>query len=222
MIAPIVAAGIAYILLRTPKAKYPHSMYDCATGKEYTANTEAEHQAFADLGYVHKMSECPMPEDPSPTTPDPSETKWTDTASWSGEEFSTGPGGENVVWVYRRGIRFQDGSTEMDDNEYIVIGDKVHHNFLRSSSDRGTIDIPKRFTGGTTDQQNVQVFSSLETALAKADSLSNPEPTDPNDPTQPQKPDEPEDEPTSPGLPTRPGNDLGGMGGYTNLSGGGF
>ena len=191
MIAPIVAAGIAYFLLRTPK--------------------------------VSPMPEDPSPTtpDPSPTTPDPSETKWTDTASWSGEEFSTGPGGENVVWVYRRGIRFQDGSTEMGD-EYIVIGDKVHHNFLRSSSDRGTIDIPKRFTGGATDQQNVQVFSSLETALAKADSLSNPEPADPNDPTQPQKPEEPEDEPTSPGFPTQPDNDLGGMGGYTNLSGGGF
>ena len=37
---------------------YPHSMFDCKTGTEYTANTEAEHDEYAALGYVHDLSEC--------------------------------------------------------------------------------------------------------------------------------------------------------------------
>tara|TARA_R100000908_G_scaffold65323_1_gene54293 strand:- start:966 stop:1865 length:900 start_codon:yes stop_codon:yes gene_type:complete len=38
-----------------------HTMYDCATGDEYTANTQEEHDAYAELGYVHSMDECPIP-----------------------------------------------------------------------------------------------------------------------------------------------------------------
>ena len=46
-------------------SKYPHEMYDCATGDSYTANNETEHQGYADLGYVHSMSECKLPDDDS-------------------------------------------------------------------------------------------------------------------------------------------------------------
>jgi hypothetical protein len=35
----------------------PHIMVDPLTGKEYYARTEAEHLAYADLGYVHKEEE---------------------------------------------------------------------------------------------------------------------------------------------------------------------
>ena len=35
----------------------PHIMVDPVTGKEYYARTEAEHLAYADLGYVHKEEE---------------------------------------------------------------------------------------------------------------------------------------------------------------------
>ncbi len=37
---------------------YAHSMYDCKTGIEYIANTEEEHNDYADLDYVHDMNEC--------------------------------------------------------------------------------------------------------------------------------------------------------------------
>jgi hypothetical protein len=45
----------------TPKPFEVHTMYDCKTGDEYTANTQEEHDSYAELGYVHSMDECPMP-----------------------------------------------------------------------------------------------------------------------------------------------------------------
>ena len=39
---------------------YPHEMFDCETGESYTANNEAEHEEYVDLGYVHSMSECEL------------------------------------------------------------------------------------------------------------------------------------------------------------------
>ncbi|MHC4950635.1 MAG: hypothetical protein ACYTEU_06570 [Planctomycetota bacterium] len=141
-----------------------------------------------------------MPDD---TTPTPQ--KWTDTSEWSGEYFAMGEGGENVVWFYRSGIRYEDGTTEWSNTQYIVIGDKNHHNFLRSNSDRGTIDIKWEYTGNPSkqDSKNVIVFPTLEDAQKRADELSNPEEDD--DPTSPQKPDEPEDdEPSQPSFPTQP------------------
>ena len=112
----------------------------------------------------------PEPSPESSPTPDPSETKWTDTVSWSGEYVA----GENVVWTMQRGIRFQDGSTEMDSTIYIVIGNSNHTAFLRQSTSGGTINITKEESGGDTDQINVKVFPSLEEASAKADELANP------------------------------------------------
>ena len=34
---------------------YPHSMYDCETGKEYIAYNEEKHDYYASLGYVHDL-----------------------------------------------------------------------------------------------------------------------------------------------------------------------
>lgn len=220
MIPVVIGFGIlAFLLLREQKAKYPHSMYDCATGTEYIANTPDDHEEYATLGYVLSMSECEISPD-EPTAPDPAETVWTDTSTWSGEYSASGSGGEHVVWFYTRGIRYQDGSTEMDDTTYIVIGNKTHTSFGRANTDRGTIDIPMRFTGGTTDQQNVVVYSSLADAEAKADLLANPPASDPNDPTspQPQPEDDEEDSGGSGGFggfPTQGGNQLGQNGGYS-------
>ena len=155
-------------------------------------------------------------DDTTPTTPprpDPSETKWTDTSQWSGEYVV----GETVVWTFKTGIRYQDGSTEWSGSEYIVIGDAAHHNFLRSNSDMGTIDIKWEYTGNPTekDSKNVIVFKSLEDAIKRADELENPEEDD--DPTSPQKPPEDDDTPSQPSLPTLPDYGFGGM---TNLGGG--
>ena len=147
----------------------------------------------------------------------PDEQVWTKTARWSGEYSATGEGGDQVVWFLTMGIRYADGTADFSDTTYIVIGNKNHTGFLRANSDRGTVDIAKEYTGGTTDQDNVVVFASLADAEARADELANPTPKDPNDPTQPQKPDPEEDEPTQPSLPTQPDY---GFGGFTNLGGG--
>ena len=37
---------------------YPHTMYDCNTGKGYQARSPQEHMAMEALGYVHDLSEC--------------------------------------------------------------------------------------------------------------------------------------------------------------------
>ena len=37
---------------------YPHTMYDCKTGKAYQARSVQEHTAMTALGYVHDLSEC--------------------------------------------------------------------------------------------------------------------------------------------------------------------
>jgi len=166
---------------------------------------------------MEKPTDTPTtPDDDEGTTPTaPPLREWTETAQWSGEYAATGEGGEQVVWFYRRGIRYTDGTAEFGDTTYIVIGNRNHTAFLSANSDRGTVDIPKELTGGEKDADNVIVFPDLASAEARADELANPAPVDPNDPTQPQKPQEPdEDEPTQPSLPTRPDY---GFGGFTNL-----
>ena len=37
---------------------YPHTMYDCTTGKAYQARSPQEHMAMDAMGYVHDLSEC--------------------------------------------------------------------------------------------------------------------------------------------------------------------
>ena len=49
------------VIVPTPKPFEVHTMYDCKTGDEYTANTQEEHDSYAELGYVHSMDECPIP-----------------------------------------------------------------------------------------------------------------------------------------------------------------
>ena len=153
----------------------------------------------------------PTPE-PTPTRPDPSSTKWTETASWSGEYAEKGyDGTERVVWILQKGIRFQDGSTEMDDSEFILIGNKTHTAFRTANSDRGTINIKKEYTGGDADVKNAIVYASLAEAEAKVRELSQkPEPR-PGEP-QPQPEDDSNDGGFG-GLPAAPGYQLGqGMG----------
>lgn len=130
----------------------------------------------------------PTPEGGTPTS------NWESIYRWSGEASFSGEGGDNIVWVYETGIRFDDGTEDWDRSDFIVIGNANHTAFLRANSNRGTIDIPKEATGGTKDMDNVVVFPDLATAEARADELSNPEPADPNDPTQPQAPPEDDDD----------------------------
>ena len=213
MLAPVIAVGIAaWLLLKEDKAKYPHDMFDCATGQKYVAETAADHERMAGLGYVHSMDECAMPE--TPTKPEDSSDlppqKWTDTASWSGEYAKKGyDGTERVVWFFQTGIRFVDGTSEMDDTTYILIGNKTHTSFRRTSSDRGTIDINKKYTGGTSNVQNAVVYASLEEAEAEVDRLSVEPEYDPTSP-QPQKPPEEEEDNNPPSsFPPQQGLNLG-------------
>jgi hypothetical protein len=37
---------------------YPHTMYDCETGRAYQARNPQQHMAMAAKGYVHDLSEC--------------------------------------------------------------------------------------------------------------------------------------------------------------------
>ena len=220
MIAPVIAVGVAaWLLLREPKAKYPHDMFDCATGKKYVAKTEADHERMAGLGYVHSMDECAMPETPDPEVA-PDLQKWTDTASWSGEYAKKGyDGTERVVWFLTTGIRFTDGTTEMSDTTYILIGNKNHTAFRRTNSDKGTVDIKKEYTGGDSDVKNATVYASLEAAEAEVDRLSVKPESDPNDPYKPQpQPEEEEEDNTPPNsFPPQQGLNLGqnaGVGSY--------
>jgi hypothetical protein len=152
-------------------------------------------------------------DDTTPTTPNPSETKWTETSEWSGEYIA----GENVVWSFRTGIRYQDGRTEWDSTTFYVIGNGSHTSFLSANSDSGTIDIKWEYTGNPDkqDSKNVVVFPTLEDAQKRADELANPD--DEDDPTSPQKPPEDDETPSQPSLPQRPDFGFGGM---TNLGGG--
>ena len=191
MLVPVlVVGGIAYLLLREGKEK------------------------------PEEPTPTPTP-DPTPTPTDPSTTKWTETASWQGEYAEKGyDGTERVVWGLTMGIRFQDGSTEMGDTQYILIGNKTHTAFRTANSDRGTLDIKKEYTGGDKDIKNAIVYDSFATAEAKVRELSQEPEYDPTDPIQPRP--EPEDEDNGGdasggggfgGLPAAPGYSLGqGMG----------
>jgi hypothetical protein len=135
---------------------------------------------------------------PTPPQLDPLDPR----SSWVIE--GTVPGyDENVVWL----ASFQDFAG-LPDGDFIMIGNKAHTSFLRSNSDRGTIDIPKEATGGSTDQENVNVYPDLATAQARLEKLANPEPPTPGSPQT--EPEDDDTEPTRPSLPTRPDYGLGG------------
>jgi len=48
----------APVIVPTPKPFEVHTMYDGDTGDEYTANTQLEHDTYAELGYVDSKDEC--------------------------------------------------------------------------------------------------------------------------------------------------------------------
>ena len=162
-----------------------------------------------------------IPTPDKPEKPDPSETEWTETASWSGEYAKKGyDGSERVVWILQTGIRYQDGSTQMDSSEYILIGNKTHTAFQSANSDRGTIDIKKEYTGGSADVKNAIVYPTLQAAIDRVDELSEEPEYDPTDPVQP-RPQPKEDDSDSGGgfsFPRQDGFNLGqNVGSYGGL-----
>lgn len=183
MIQFVVAAGVAYFLLRGASRREDNSQED---------------ENLPEPGGIPTLPDQPM--------------DFEKITRWSGEAIV----GDEVVWEYTTGIRFDDGTEEYD-NPYVVIGNASHTSFLRSNSNAGTIDIPKERTGGDQDMDNVRVFASI----ADAEEYLNRE-EEPPSPTDPQR--EPEDDdstPTQPSLPTQPGYGLGG-GGMTPFQNGGI
>ena len=59
-IDPGLVGGDSPAGINPPPLFQVHTMYDCATGQGYTARTQADHDYFAQLGYVHDLSECSM------------------------------------------------------------------------------------------------------------------------------------------------------------------
>ncbi len=171
--------------------------------------------------------ETPLPDegDDTPTKPQDSSDlppqEWTETASWSGEYAKKGyDGSDNVVWVLQTGIRYQDGSTQMDSSEYVLIGNKIHTGFITANSDRGTLDIKKEYTGGTKDVKNAVVYPDLQAAIDRVDELAEEPEYDPTDPIQPRP--EPEDDDSDSGggfsFPRQDGFNLGqNVGSYGGL-----
>lgn len=139
-------------------------------------------------------------EDPTeePSTPPGTQEVGREIASWSPEDSV----GDEVVWTFQKGVQYKDGSRVMG-STYIVIGDKMHHNFLRANARGGTINIKWELTGNPSqrDSKNVVVFGSIEDALAYL------EEEDEDDPTSPQKPEQPTN-------PTPPSSRPGGLPGY--------
>ena len=96
-------------------------MYDCSTSIEYIANTPEEHQAFADLGYVHKMSECPIEPEFEPI--DPADYPDTLEEVWSNDDglvkvWKVGIAmGRNATYEYHYQVGNADGSSFVSENQ---------------------------------------------------------------------------------------------------------
>ena len=184
--ALFVAAGAVYFLLRDRKAKYPHNMYDCATGQKYVAKTEADHQRMADLGYVHNMNECMI--DPPVADDDQFDDMDEETIEevWSNED--------DTVKVFKvgflMGLRYDNGVDERYYRYVYVIGNNIGSSFVTYSSDRGTETVQ--------GISRVAVFSTKEEAISEATK------EDDDSGGSPQKPDEPYTPPPSSGRPSIP------------------
>lgn len=162
----------------------------------------------------NKPEPLPEPEPEPVPEPAPEPMDYDEYATWSGEATV----GENVVWTYQKMLRYSDGSTIKNGSEYIVIGNANHTSFLRANSDRGTVDIPARFSGGSADMDNVIVFPSIEAAVAELEEEDD-SPTSPTDPQR--EPENPPPTAPAPLLPTQPDYGLGG-GGASLFSNGGI
>lgn len=153
----------------------------------------------------------PEPEpEPSPTPPPTRD--FTEVGEWSGE----GSVGENVVWLYERYLIYDDGERVKNGSSYVVVGNANHTSFLRENSNRGTIDIPARLSGGSVEMKNVKVFESIEAAMEYLNrEEEEPQPDDP----QRQPEDDDSGSGGGSGLPAQPGFGFGNS--YTPTFGGG-
>ena len=167
--ALVVGVGLVYFFLRDQKAKYPHNMYDCATGEKYVAETEADHQRMADLGYVHKMSECSI--DP----PQPDDDQFDDMDETTMEEVWSNEDGLVKVWKMGvlMGVRYDNG---VDQRRY-------EYHYRVGNSDGSAF--ASEATGGGSSKAIQFKTESLAIAYATKEDDSGGSPQKPDDPTPP-------------------------------------
>jgi len=197
MLQFVVAAGVAYFLLRGASRREDNSQED---------------ENLPDPGGI------PTPE-PKPDRPPvdgdvdgDGNVEFEEIYSWSGEAVV----GDEVVWVFSSGIRREDGSVQMNADK-VVIGNATHTEFLRQNARGGTINIKWEATGRSDkrDSKNVVVFASIEDAVAYL------EEEDDDDDFPSREPEDDGSSPTRPLPPTQPGYGLGG-GGMTPFQNGGI
>jgi len=56
----LLGIGALFALKLRDKTAYPHTMYNCNTGKSVEVETKAQHDDYAAGGWVHSFDECPL------------------------------------------------------------------------------------------------------------------------------------------------------------------
>ena len=176
----------------------PHLMYDCKTGESYEAKTQADHERYASLGYVHNMNEC------SPVLPQaPTQAGFKIESVYSNGSYTL-----FCLYQLEGGSYVQpDSGLTIDETNYVkvghIVGDPLGTGFISEPS--GGYD----FTLDGVEYKKVSIFTE-ESGKAYIDSKVD----DGGSPLTPEA--QPEDEPpSSPSPEYRPQPSLGSsMNGY--------
>jgi len=175
----------------------PHIMYDCKTGIGYEANTQADHDRYASLGYVHNMNEC------SPVLPQaPTQAGFKIESIYSNGSYT-------LFCLYQlEGGAYEDPQSGIvsDNTAYNkvghIVGDPLGTGFISEAT--GGYD----FNLDGVEYKNVRIFTEAS-GRAYIDSKAEPQ----EDPLAPEV--QPEDETPSPSPAINPTPSLGSsMNGY--------
>lgn len=213
-----VIGGALLLRLRKPTAKYPHTMYDCVTGNEVVAETEEQHQLYADAGWVHSFDECPLD---TPFGRDYGDFDYEDSV-------------DDLNPQDQYEVVFED--SEVLDNVAVFRIQKLSYDPLRGR--RGYYTTKGYVIGSTNlspggrptsfnyDGDSIRMFSTMDAAIAYMKSIGKKRPTTPKKPEGDPMPDpttpptgEEDDTPTLPPTPVDPSPALppmGGFGGYND------
>jgi len=215
---PIAVGLLAIKKLFGQQVKYPHTMYDCTTGKSVEVATVAEHDDYAAGGWVHSFDKCPLD---SPFGRDYGEYDYDDSV-------------DDLSDVQRKWTVVYQDDAVLDD---VAVYKKEKLSYDPARQRRGYYSVIGYFIGSTdlwangaptqvneksfgTEQEAIDYYISIgktrPTNPSKPEGEPMPEPevgpVSPNEPT----PDEPEDTPLDPELdPVFPSGGFG-QGGYND------
>ena len=226
----LLGIGALFALkLRDKGGKYPHTMYNCNTGKSVDVETKEQHDDYAAGGWVHSFDECPLD---TPFGRDYGEYDYDDSV-------------DDLDPKDRYDEVYQDDA----DLEGVAVYRVMALSYDPQRNRRGYYRVKNYVIGSTTLNNGVpqsfnydgdakRTFSTMDDAIAYYISIGKKRPTTPSKPegepmpepeTQPSEPENtpPTPEP-SPVAPTPPSNPFmpptGGYGvsnfGTTNLGGG--